>query len=135
LVLFDRALDIDPRSVDAKLALGSALAGRVADAWSRSPQQELARAEHLLLEVPEVDGNKARAREKMGQILHLQKRYPESEIELETAIARDRNSVNALGWLARTLTWLGEPKAAIPYLEKALRLSPRDPNLATNYEA
>jgi hypothetical protein len=63
---FEQALDLDPRSVDAKLALGSDLAGRAADGWSRSRQQDLARAEQLLLEVLEVDANNAPARAKMG---------------------------------------------------------------------
>ena len=54
---------------------------------------------------------------------------------METALTLDGNSVNAHRWLGRTLTWLGEPEAGIPHLEKAIRLSPRDPSVANNYGA
>ena len=83
----------------------------------------------------EVDASNARARGKMGQIFQTQNRLAESKIELEMAIALDGNSVSALRWLARVLTWLGEPEAGIPHLEKAIRLSPRDPDVANNYQA
>jgi adenylate cyclase len=86
LQIFEQALEIDPLSVDAKRGLGSALAGRAADGWSRSRQQDLAHAEQLLLEVLEVDANNASARQKMGQVLQQQNRLAESKIELETAI-------------------------------------------------
>jgi|SRR6516162_2956193 tetratricopeptide (TPR) repeat protein len=51
------------------------------------------------------------------------------------AIALDGNSVIALRLLAITLAWLGEPEAGIPHLEKAIRLSPRDPFVANSYRA
>jgi adenylate cyclase len=135
LPLLEQALEIDPRSVDAKLFVASALAGRAADGWSSSRQQDLARAEKLLLEVLEVDPNSLQARSKMGQVLREQGRLAEAKIELEMAIALDGNSVKALRWLANTLTWLGEPEAGIPHLEKAIRLGPRDPDVANNYQA
>src|SRR6266446_3685309 len=31
------------------------------------------------------------------------------------------------------MMWLGEPDAGIPYLEKAIRLNPHDPTLASHY--
>jgi TolB-like protein/Flp pilus assembly protein TadD len=135
LAFFKQALEIDPRSVEAKLAFGSALAGRAVDGWSRSRQQDLARAEELLLEVLEVDANNASARAKMGQILQWQNRFAEAKMELETALALDGNSIPTLRFLARNLIWLGEPEAGIPHLEKAIRLSPRDPAVANNYQA
>src|ERR1700751_812167 len=72
LPLLEQALEIDPRSGDAKLFVASALAGRAADGWSSSRQQDLARAEKLLLEVLEVDPNSLQARSKMGQVLREQ---------------------------------------------------------------
>jgi adenylate cyclase len=135
LQAFERALEIDPRSVEAKRGLGDALLGRAADGWSSSRQQDLARAEQLLLEVLEDNANSAPARQKMGQLRQHQNRLAESRIELETAIALDGNSVSALRWLGRTLMYLGQPEAGIPHIEKAIRLSPRDPTVANNYQA
>jgi TolB-like protein/class 3 adenylate cyclase/Tfp pilus assembly protein PilF len=135
LLFFERALEIDPRSVQAKLALGTVLAVRAADGWSSTRQQDLARAEQLLLEALEVDPNSVQARQGMGLLHREQHRLAEAKIEFEMAIALDGNSVIALRWLALTLTRLGEPEAGIPHLEKAIRLSPRGPSVAHNYRA
>jgi tetratricopeptide (TPR) repeat protein len=54
-------------------------------------------------------------------------RLIEARIELETAIALDPNNARALHQLGHTLRYLGEPEADIPYIEKAIRLNPRDP--------
>jgi adenylate cyclase len=60
-----------------------------------------------------------------GQVAHC----------IETAIALDRNFANAYRHLGITLMHLGEPDAGIPYIERAIRLNPRDPNVAGHYWA
>jgi hypothetical protein len=57
---FERALDIDPQSIDAKVYLAITLVLNLLDGWSRSPLQDQARAEQLLLEVLEQDSNLAK---------------------------------------------------------------------------
>jgi tetratricopeptide (TPR) repeat protein len=57
----------------------------------------------------------------------------ESRIELETAIALNRNNVPALRNLGATLMFLGQPEAAIPYIEKAMLLDPRGFNFNVSY--
>jgi adenylate cyclase len=47
---------------------------------------------------------------------------------LEKAIALDRNSARAQIRLVFTLQNMGEPETALPHFERALQLSPRDPN-------
>jgi adenylate cyclase len=135
LRLFERALEIGPRSLDAKIGIAITLASNVADGWSNSVQQDLARAEQFLLEALEADANSAPAHAEMGRVHRLQDRLPEARIELETAVAIDRNSVFALRQLGQTLMWLGQPEAGIPLIEKAIQLSPRDPSLAGAYWA
>jgi len=46
---FEQALEIDPRSVDAKIGIALVLANNVSDGWSGSVEQDKARAEQLLL--------------------------------------------------------------------------------------
>jgi hypothetical protein len=54
---FEQALDGDPASVDAKIGIAFVLIANVADGWSQSAEQDLARAERLLLDVLHDDGN------------------------------------------------------------------------------
>jgi adenylate cyclase len=130
---FERALKIDPRSVDAKIGLASVLAANLSDARSRSAQEDEMRAEQLLLEAIEHDVNRSTSHQAMGHLRRSQNRLTESQIELETAIALDRNNARAFFQLGMTLMYLGRPEAAIPQLENAMRLNPRDPNVAQYY--
>ncbi len=56
----------------------------------------------------------------------------EARIEEETGIALDRNS-RSYAQLGYILEELGEPQAAIPNLERAIRLNPHDPNVWAPY--
>ena len=71
----------------------------------------------------------------MGRLRQVQNRLPESQIEFETAVALDRNNARAFYQLANTLLWIGQPEAGIPYIQKAIRLNPHDPNRANFYAA
>jgi TolB-like protein/class 3 adenylate cyclase/Tfp pilus assembly protein PilF len=130
---FERALEIDPRSNDARIGLARALTVAVTSA-AGSAAQDIPRAEQLLVEAIERDPNSSRAHETMGFVRLRQKnRLREAQIEFETALALDRNNlgaVNQLGWASANL---GEPEACIAYGEKRLRLSPRDPGLWSSY--
>jgi adenylate cyclase len=45
----------------------------------------------------------------------------------------DRSNARAIFNLGQTWTWLGQPEAGIPLVEKAIRLHPHDPTLASHY--
>ena len=125
--IFERALEIDPRSLDARVGIAKILVSNVTQAWTDTAEQDIARAEDLLLQVLEQDAGCALAHSTMGMVRREQNRLDESRFEFETAIAFDPNGTYAhiqLGW---TLVWLSEIEAAVERCEKALRLSPRDP--------
>jgi adenylate cyclase len=63
---FERALEIDPGSVQAKTLLATVLAANVVDGLSRSAEEDKARAEQLLLEAFERDANSSRGHFAMG---------------------------------------------------------------------
>jgi len=115
------------------IGLASVLAANLSDARSCSVQQDEARSEQLLLEALERDANRSTAHQAMGHLRRSQNRLTESRIELETAIALDRNNARAFFQLGITLMYLGRPEAAIPRLENAMRLNARDPNVAQYY--
>jgi adenylate cyclase len=127
---FERALEVDPGSVDGRIGLARVLVAYLADGWSSNFQEDVARAEQLLLEALERDANRSMAHEAMGMLRRAQNRLSDSQIELETAIALNRNEAQAIFQLGQTMMWLGHPEAAIPHIEKAIRLNPHDPNSA-----
>jgi adenylate cyclase len=127
---FEQALEMDPGSVDARVGIARILVGNMVDGWSSSFQQDEARAEQLLLEAVERDANNSTARATMGYLREIQNRLLESRLEFETAIALDRNNANTIAHLGITLMLLGQPEAAIPQIESAIRLNPREPGMA-----
>lgn len=136
---FERALEIDPRSIDARIGIARALVGTLANGWSSgsyqqdATQKDVARAEQLLFEAIESDSNHSMAYATIGLLRRMQSRLAESRIALEKALMLDPNFEWAniqLGW---TLMFLGECGDAIGLGEKSLRLSPRNPNISARY--
>jgi tetratricopeptide (TPR) repeat protein len=131
--LYEDALEKDPGSLNAKLHIATALVISVSNNWSSSVQQDEAHAEQLLLDALERDPNSALAHLNMGVLRRVQNRMPEARVELQTVIALDRNNNVAFRNLGFILVQMGQPDAAIPYIQKAIRLDPHDPYISSSY--
>jgi adenylate cyclase len=66
-------------------------------------------------------------------VLRTRKRWEEAILEYETALALDRNLVAALHELGWCKLSTGSIDGAIPLVEQAIRLSPRDPDIGWRY--
>jgi adenylate cyclase len=128
LVLFEQTLKLDPASTDARLGIASVLLNDIMDGYSSAVQQDEARAERLLLEALEADPYQSQTHARLGMLRRFQHRWGEAQSEFEMAIALDRNNTRAIRQLGMLLEFTGQPDAAIPYLEKSLRLNPREAN-------
>ena len=126
LRLFEQALELDPASIPARVAVALALCVNIAWGWSNSVQEDKARAEGLLLLAIERDANNVRARMALGLLRRLQNRLEESRVEWETAIGLQPYNAHAFLELGLTLIYLGQPEAGIPQIQKATRLGPYD---------
>jgi adenylate cyclase len=126
---FDQALEMDPDSIGAKVGLAATITQILVEGWSKSFARDQALAERLLHEVLERDAHHPLARAQMGLLRRVQNRLSEAQAEVEVAIALDPNNELALKQLGQILLFQGDPRAAIPHLEKAIRLNPRGPNL------
>ena len=128
---FERALELDPHSVDARIGIANVLlvnlVGNFAPRSHGSFEQDSVRTELLLLEAIESDPNNATAHSTMGLFRRIQNRLTESRIEFERAISLGANDGLAHAQLGWTLLFLGYPDAGLAASEKVLRLSPRDP--------
>jgi TolB-like protein/class 3 adenylate cyclase/Tfp pilus assembly protein PilF len=130
---FNKALELDPHSVDAAAWLATALTIRVTDELSDAPETDLHRAEQLADNALSAAPNSAPAHYAMAQVLRAQYRCDEAIPEYEAAIALDRSRVPAyahVGW-CKFLT--GSVEQALPYFEQVIRLSPSGPGIAPWY--
>src|SRR5439155_13689635 len=127
---FERALEIDSRSNDARIGLAKALTVSSVGSVSR----DVPRAEQLALEAIEREPNSSEAHVALGFVRpHQKDRLREGQIEFETALALDRNNLNAvrqLGWASANL---GELEACIAQAENSLWLRPRDAVVWVSY--
>ncbi len=106
LQAFEQALAMDPASVGARVGIARVLLDYVATGWSKSREQDMARADQLLAEAVERDRNYPRLNWAIGWLRRLQGRFIESKIEHEKALALDRNDAGAmmqLGWTLMAL--------------------------------
>jgi adenylate cyclase len=131
--LLERALILDPSSVDARVVIAHMLVADIADGLSSAVEQDEARAEELIGEALERDPNHSEGRRVMGHLRRVQGRWAESQVELETAIALDPNESVAIRQLGLTLLLQGRPEAAIPHFERAVRLEVRHRYLFNGY--
>jgi TolB-like protein/class 3 adenylate cyclase/Flp pilus assembly protein TadD len=131
--LFERALALDPQSVAAKSWLALTLANRVINQMTDRTAGDIARAKGLIGEALAESPRSATVHFAKGEVLRAQKRYEEAIPEYETVLAFDRNSASALLALGHCKLMTGSIEELIPLVEQAIRLSPRDPQIAVMY--
>ena len=125
--LYERALALDPGSVEAQSLLAGALGLRVLGRMTDSRAADTERAEELARQALAVSPRSPLAHLARAQVLVAQGRWEEALPGYETAIAFNRNWVSAISALAECKVHAGPIEEAIPLQEHALRLSPRDP--------
>ena len=131
---YEHAVALDPRSVEAKSWLTTALMGRVLNGMSDSAAADIRRAEGLANQALAISPRNPHATLARGFVLFAQNRIEEAIPEYETALASNRNWVlviATLGWLKFMAGLLDD---AIPLQEQALRLSPRDSLIGVWYQ-
>jgi len=131
--LFERALALDPRSVQAQSWLANALAARVLDQMTDSTAADLARAEGLVGQALTTSPGCPQAHFAKGQLLRAQHRVEEAIPEYEAVLAFNRNWVLALAALGWCKFYAGSIEEALTAQERAIHLSPRDPHIGNWY--
>jgi TolB-like protein/Tfp pilus assembly protein PilF len=133
ITLFERALELDQESVAAQSWLAIALTARVLDFMADTAAADVVRAEGLAERALAASPRSPLARFAKGQVLRAQRRYDEAIPEYETAIALNRNWANAYSHLGWCKCMTGSIEELIPAQERAIRLSPRDPQIGLYY--
>jgi adenylate cyclase len=131
--LFEHALALDPRSVEAQSLLASALSARVMSGMADSAAGDMARAEGLAGQALAASPSSPLAHYAKGEVLRVQNRCDEGILEFETVLAFNRNAIGALFQLGWCKLMTGSIEEVIPLAEKSIRLSPRDPLIGNFY--
>jgi len=133
LSLFAHALALDPQSAETQTYLAGALVSRVITSMTDSAAADLARAEGLINQALAVSPRSSYAHYVKATVLRAQNRCEEALPEFETSLTLRRNSVGALQGLGWCKLFTGSIEEVIPLEERAIRLSPRDPNIGYRY--
>jgi class 3 adenylate cyclase/Flp pilus assembly protein TadD len=129
VTLFEAALRIDPDNVQANVGLAQALIHIFRSRWEPDRARVLARADEAATRATAVAPDHAQAQSVKAEILGLQRRSDEALATYDRAIALDRNLTTAHVGRARHLIVAGRAADAVASVERAIRLSPRDPDL------
>jgi adenylate cyclase len=133
IAMFERALVLDPGSVEAQSLLATTLMALVLDGVTTSATADIARAEGLVRQASAAAPRSPLAHYAKGQLLRATRRWEEAIPEYETVLATNPNAVNALAAIAICKVYTGSIEEAVPLLQQAIRLSPRDPLISDMY--
>ena len=133
ITLYERALALDPGSEKAQSFLAAQLAARVLDQMTDSAASDLARAETLAERALTAFPKRPLAHYAKAEVLRAQQRFEEAISEYEAVLATNRNWVHAIAALGYCKFVTGAIEEVIPAQERAICLSPRDPQIWQYY--
>jgi TolB-like protein/Tfp pilus assembly protein PilF len=130
LRLFYRAIELDPEFASAHGMAARCYSQRKASGWMVDRAQEIAETERLARRAAALGEDDAVALCTAGIALA----YVVGELEhgnalMDRALAINPNWASAWLFSGWGKVWLGEPEAAIELVERAMRLSPQDPQI------
>ena len=120
---------LSPHSVAAQSYAAIYLAGRVLDQMTYTAAADVVRAETLATQALAAAPRSPLAHFAKANVLRAQNRYAEAIPEYETVLTLDPNWVSAHAHIGQCKLVTGFIEETIPCQERAIRLSPRDPQI------
>jgi adenylate cyclase len=134
LRLVSRALEIDPRYGFAVTLAGRCHLLNVTQAWAVDPKLEIAEGLRLLRLALSIDGNDTDALSLLGWATALfSGDFDAARKMVDRAVVLNPNAAFAWGQRGWTYHVAGQPEEAIRSYERAIRLSPFDPLLFSEF--
>jgi TolB-like protein/class 3 adenylate cyclase len=128
--LFEQAVGLDARDVQATVGLAVVDVNDVINEWCDKPEAQLQEADRLVAAALAVDPRHAYAYFVKSSILSEEERPVEAVAAAETAVSLNPSLAPAYAWIGVLQIRLGRAEDTVTYVQQALRLSPRDPSLA-----
>ena len=122
--MFEAAMKIDPRYVEAYIGLGWSHMNDFWYGWSEWPDRAIERAKEMAERGIGLDTESASAHALLASVLTFKQEFSEAEREVDLAIKLNPNNALSHAIRGTLMMWSGKAEAAIPSLELALRLDP-----------
>jgi adenylate cyclase len=128
---FQRALALDPQNARAMKDLAAALVMTKNNRWSDDPEGDIVRAGDLVDAALAMRRFDSEAHQIKGMVLAAQHKWGAAIAEAENAIVQNPNNARAYADIGFWSLFVGRSKDGFASIEKAFRLSPRDPATPT----
>lgn len=133
--LYEQAIALDPQFAQANAALAVTLSARKAWGWSADPESDKSRAITCARTALRLESHDALVLARSAMVLAFNSNEVElADSLLDEAIGLDPNGMSGWMWGGWTKTILGDPRTAIDYHQRALRLSPLDTRIIFAHE-
>jgi adenylate cyclase len=121
---FDRAIELDPRFASAYAWKACTIGQAVGREFQQRTPERLQQSIQLVERAMSIDENDTECHRIMCRIALMQGQFAKSDYHLERALALNQNDPRLVVQRGINLTFLGDPQAAIPWIERAMRLDP-----------
>jgi adenylate cyclase len=132
--LCQRALQLDGGNSLALSLTAFATIFPVVTAQSSNPEEAIKLADQLATRALAVDPNFAEAHNAKAWVLMAEGRHEEAIVEAERCLALNPSAIEGYLVLGNAYNFLARPDRSLEMVDKAIRLSPRDPTLWGLYE-
>jgi adenylate cyclase len=130
LALFSKAIELDPTFASAYGMAARCYSMRKASGWIANPDQEIAETVTLARNAAQLGRDDPIALSTGGVgLAFVASELEEGDELIERALALDPNLAPAWLFSGWVKIYLGEPESAIARIERAMRLSPNEPNV------
>jgi tetratricopeptide (TPR) repeat protein len=122
--LFERALTLDPKNVQAMIGLATVLQWRIFHDWSDDRERDWGRTEGLIKRALALQPEDSMLRMANTEDLAWKNQWRPAVAEAETAISYNRNNALAYEDAGRFKQYLGRTEEGVADLKTSLRLNP-----------
>jgi TolB-like protein len=131
---FERAIEFGPEFAPAYAASAYVLCFDITNGYKEHSEASLEEVHQTASKAIALDGKDAMPHVVRGRIYLLQNNHEDAIAELEDAVELNPNLADAHHGLGFALTVSGWPEEALPHFDRAIRLSPYDPRVASFLE-
>ena len=126
--LYEKALELEPKSIPALLGIGWSHMIDLFGRWSKPEDGGLERAHELARKALSIDNSDYRIHLLLSTVLRGQRQFSGSLAHCQQAMALNSNDAEGAAQMGNLLVVMGRFLEALDWMQKAIRLNPLHPN-------